>query len=325
MNQDIISRIDAILNPAAPAPTEPAPAPPEPETPESGEPQPETEGPPNPLVEGDDWPPEAPVEPPKTAEIPLEQLEAIALDVTFKGEDGSDVTQKLTIKELREGVMRQKDYQRKTAEVARQRDEVGEKVRQAIDSERNGYQQNLQQLQNVVLEGIAPELKDVNWNYLAANDPAEYIRLRNRADQIKEVLGTIQSKTQEVKKKQDEEIRQATLKAARESRNRLESDIPGFDDTLYKTLLKSGEPYGYKPEELAQWVDHRAIKLLHDAYQFQKLKADKPVIEKKVVNVPKVVKPGAIPPAKPKDADGVSALQKSGKWQDAADIIRARM
>ena len=63
------------------------------------------------------------------AEIPLDQLEAIQLEVEVSGDAGK-VTEKLPIKELKLGYMRQKDYQTKTAEVARQRNEVGEKIRQ---------------------------------------------------------------------------------------------------------------------------------------------------------------------------------------------------
>src|SRR3990167_3656548 len=71
----------------------------------------------NKTVEGEDAPADVPM-----AEIPLDQLEAIALDVKTKGEDGKDVVEKLTVKELREGYMKGKDYSRKTAEVARQRE-----------------------------------------------------------------------------------------------------------------------------------------------------------------------------------------------------------
>lgn len=287
--------------------------------------QPGTEEPeaqPNQQVEGEDAPSDA-----KVAEIPLDQLEAIQLEVEVSGESGK-VTEKPTIKELKLGYMRQKDYQTKTAEVARQRNEVGEKIRQGIESERAAYQQNLQQLQAVLVETVAPELKSVDWNHLATNDPLEYIRLRNRAEQISNVLTGIQSKQAEINAKQTAEQRQAIEKAARESREQLERDIPNWNDALYQTLMKTGSEYGYKPDEVGSWVDPRAFKVLHDAYQFRQLKANKPLTENKVVHVPKVVKPGATSTVSVQQRNAEAAmgkLQKSGRIEDAAALIRARM
>lgn len=266
---------------------------------------------------------EAPV-----AEIPLDQLEAVQLEVTVKGDDGKDVVEKPTIKELREGYMRQKDYSRKTAEVARQREEVGEKVRQAVESERTRYATELQQIQAVLIETAAPELKDVNWNHLAANEPAEYVRLRNRADQIGNVLKAVQAKQQALTQQQADEQRQTLQKAALESRSRLEAEIPGWSDNLYQELMQLGVSVGYKQEEVANWLDPRAFKVLHEAYEYRKLKAGKPPAASRVATPPRVIKPGATATnsqAQQRHADSMKRLQSSGNVQDAAAVIRARM
>ncbi len=294
------------------------------EAPEGDTSQPATEEAPpaeNQQVEGGDAPEAA------VAEIPLDQLEAIQLEVEVSGEEGK-VTEKPTIKELKLGYMRTKDYQKKTAEVARQREEVGDKIRQGIESERASYAQNLQQLQTALLETVAPELKDVNWNHLAANDPAEYVRLRNRADQIQNTLKGMQSKQQEITARQQAEQSEALKKVAQNARETLERDIPGWNDDTYQKLMKHSENYGYKPDEVAKWVDPRAFKLLNDAMQFKALKSDKPLEKNKVVNVPKVVKPGVSTQATAiqKARDGaMGKLQKSGRIEDAAAVIRARL
>ena len=119
MDDAVLSSIAAKISesPIPPATPEPPPAAPQ-EAPQEAQ----TEAAPNQQVEGGDAPQVAPEEPEQpVAEIPLDQLEAIALEVVTKGDDGSDVTEKPTIKELREGYMRQKDYSRKTADIARQR------------------------------------------------------------------------------------------------------------------------------------------------------------------------------------------------------------
>lgn len=263
------------------------------------------------------------------AEIPLDKLEAIELEVKVKGEDGRDVVEKPTIKELREGYMRQKDYSRKTAEVARQREEVPEKIRQGIDSERAVYLQNLQQLNDLVIETVAPELRNVDWNTLATSDPFEYVRLQNRSNQVQQVLNGIQVKQQEITKKQDADKGQTLQKVAQQSRQMLEEKIPGWSDDVYQQLMKTAvDDYGYKRDEVASWLDPKAFQVLHDAAAYRKMQATKPIIDKRVVNVPKVVKTGTAanaPRAQTRQSEAIKKLQSSGQIRDAAAVIRSRL
>lgn len=261
---------------------------------------------------------------PAVAEIPLDQLEAIALEVTTKGEDGKDVVEKPTIKELREGYMRQKDYSRKTAELARQRNEVGNTTRQGIEAERTQYANTLQQLQTTILELVAPELKDVNWNDLAANNPFEYVRLSNRRDQVKQALEGVSAKQQELKTKTDSVRRQTEMTVAKKTWETLESDIPGWNAELYAETLKASETLGYNPGEAGQWLDPRAVKLLHKAYLYDQLKAGKPPVEKKVAVAPVAVRPGAtsvVSKATQQRGKAMDQLRKSGKLDDLASVI----
>lgn len=301
--------------------------------------QPKEEVKAEPAVEGEDAPEtEAPAEEadaaasegeeaetgkPAVAEIPLDQLEAIELETKVQG-----VVEKHTIKELREGYMRQKDYSQKTAEVARQREEVGETVRKAVESQRTQMQQELQQIQDILIETISPELKDVNWNHLATNEPAEYVRLRNRADQIAKTLNTVKAKHAELTQQQQNEQRQAMQRVAQESRSRLEAEIPGWNDNLYQELMKVGIEVGYKQDEVANWLDPRAFKVLHEVYEYRKLKAGKPPTSSKVVTPPRVVKPGATAAnsqGQQRHSEAMKKLQSSGNVQDAAAVIRMRL
>ncbi len=286
--------------------------------------QPEEEVPagPNTQTEGDDAPQED--APAKTAEIPLDQLEAIALEVTVKGEDGKDAVEKPTIKELREGYMRQKDYSRKTAEVARQREEVGTQVRQAIEGERKQALETIQQVQALLIETAAPELKDVNWNDLAANDPFKYVQLRNRADQIASALQAIQAKKQELEGKQKTESETVRKQAATKAWETLQKDIPGWSDATYQSVINSADEFGYKKEEVANWLDPRAIRLLYAAKKAKAEAPQKPSNDKRVVVPPKVVKPGAqVDASAQRRATAMGKLQKTGSLDDAASVIRS--
>jgi hypothetical protein len=321
---DPVSRIQAMLDAENAPPQAPQPE----QAPAQPEATPEVEAPavPNTQVEGDDAPVTEDAR--RMAEIPLDQLEAIELELTVKGEDGKDVVEKPTIKELREGYMRQKDYSRKTAEVARQREETGEKVRQAIDSERSQLQKTLQEVQALLLETAAPELKDVNWNELATNDPFTYVQRRNRADQIAQALNTVKARQQELETKQKTERESTHKQSIEKARETLQRDVPGWTDSLYQEIIKGADAFGFKPEEVANWLDPRAIKLLHSAMQAKKSAPQKPSTDKKVTLPPKVVKPGAaqeLSATQQRQQSAVQRLQKSGNLDDAAAVIRGRL
>jgi hypothetical protein len=274
----------------------------------------------NAAVEGADAEPdEQPV-----AEIPLEQLEAIELETTFKADDGKDVTEKLPIKELKLGYMRQRDYQRKTAELARQRNETSNSIRQGVEAERAQYASALEQMKSAISELAAPELKNVDWNDLAVNNPFEYVRLDNRRRQISDALKAVEAKQQELKTKTEESTRQAQMETAKKTWEALESDIPGWNSELYAATLKASESVGFTPAEAGQWLDPRAIKLLHKAYLYDQFKAGQPPAEKKVVKAPVATKPGAaaaVPKAQEKRGKAIEQLRKSGRIEDMASVI----
>lgn len=277
-------------------------------------------------VEGADAQPETEVVP--TAEIPLDQLEAIELETTFKAEDGKDVTEKLPIKELRLGYMRTKDYQRKTAEVARQREELGNSVRQGIESERTQYANTLQQLQATLVDLVAPELQNVDWNDLAANNAFEYVRLSNRRDQVQRALQSVTAKQQEIKTKAEADQRQNAQALAQKTWATLESDIPNWNQETYQTVMKAGESIGYSPQEVGSWLDARAIKLLHKAHLYDQLKAGKPSVDKKVAVAPAVIKPGAASVVSPKaqqKSNALEKLRKTGRVDDMASFLAKQM
>jgi hypothetical protein len=292
------------------------------ETPPATEAQPATDaeetGKPNAEVEGG----EAEEAKGDMAEIPLDQLEAIELEISVQGEK-----RKVPIKELREGYMRKEDYTKKTQEASNQR-AYAENVRQGIAAERAQYQNQLQTLEAAVLEAAAPELKNVDWTALSRDNPFEYTRLFQRQAEINQTLQAIRAKQQEATGKIAAEQRQAAAATAQKTWQALQSEIPGWNEQVYQDALKASESFGYTAAETAQWLDARAIKLLHTAREYQKLQASKPAAEKKVVNVPKVVKPGqvaVVSQGQQKKSEALQRLNKSGKVDDLANFLAGQM
>ena len=82
--------------------------------------------------------------------------------------------------------------------------------------------------------------------------------------------------------------------------------------------------YGFNDQEIGSLADHRFLKVLKDAMDYRNLKDAKPIVQKKVVNAPKVVKSGTASSESSKRSviqSKLGRLKKSGKIQDAHSAI----
>jgi hypothetical protein len=276
--------------------------------------------------------PEEAVEPQVTPEAaaPEEDENTITIDpdaplfdVTVKTEGGANENLKVSLKELESGFMMQKDYQRKTAELARARDSLTQEVQKMVEPERQQYVQNLQVMHEAIMRMAAPELQNVNWEQLAAEDPAKAVQLSAKAQRVQQTLQHIQSQMQQAQ-------HDAITKAAQQCQRMLTdpvNGIPNWGQEVAQTIIQTGNAYGYSAEELAQVVDYRHIKVLHELAEYRKLKDAKPGVEKKVTVVPKVLRPGA-PQSGDSQAKRVNELQQrlraSGSVKDAAALLAAQ-
>lgn len=213
--------------------------------------------------------------------------------LTVKAEDGSDIELEVDDDGLKKGFMLEKDYRAKTAQLARAREAEETKVRDAIQAKVGEYEKSLQTLAQVVHSTAAAELKDINWTQLATSDPAEYVRLKAKAEQVDGLLRNIVSEQQKISQQREREYQQEMQMQIQTARETLQSEIPNWSDDLYSKVLKTGLDYGFKQQEVNAITDPRAIKVLHDAMKFRALQNAKPTVEKKVANAPKVIKPGA--------------------------------
>lgn len=236
---------------------------------------------------------------------------------------------KLSLKELQSGYLRQADYTRKTQELAKAREEIQTHVQTAAQQAQQYYLQQLQAIQASMIQMAAPELQNVDWNRLANEDPAEFVRLSAKAQTVRGTLERTQQQLVAAAQQQKAQADAQLAKNIEESIQVLQRDLPGWGNELYQTILKeSASNYGFSQEELNNIWDARVIKAIHDANAYRKLKAAQPEVQKKVVAVPKVIKPGnrAAPsnPAKAEASKALDRLQKTGNWKDAAQALLLR-
>jgi hypothetical protein len=276
--------------------------------------------------------PETAVEPQVTPEAaaPEEDENTITIDpdaplfdVTVKVEGGGSENLKVSLKELEAGYMMDKDYRRKTAELSRAREQLTQEVHKMVEPERQQYVQNLQVLQQAVMAMTAPELQNINWEQIASEDPAKYVQLSAKAQRVQQTLQHIHGQMQQAQQ-------QAIAQAAQQCQRMLTdpvNGIPNWGQEVAQTIIQTGNAYGYSAEELAQVVDYRHIKVLHELAEYRKLKEAKPGVEKKVTVVPKVLRPGA-PQSGDSQAKRVNELQQrlrtSGSVKDAAALLSAQ-
>lgn len=265
-----------------------------------------------------------------TAEAPAEeepaQPEIRKHKLTVKAEDGADLEVEVDDEELKKGYMLEKAFRMKTAQLAREKEAVQAKIKEAIEPKLKEYDEKLQIAEQVIWHSLGPELKAIDWNKLAAENPAEWAQKYQQVQNINAQLAHIQSERQRIASERDKETQAQLRKQAEEAVEILKSEIPGWNNDLYGQILKTGvEKYGFKPEEVNAITDHRAIKVLKDAMEYQRLKA-KPVVEKRAVpQAPKVVKPGAgeKPDAGAEDWNkGMAKLKQSGRTEDAVGLAK---
>lgn len=270
-----------------------------------------------PSFDEDDGKPEAKAEDsPKEEDKPEEKgeedeisldLDAPLIETKYKIEGGEDKVEKLSIKQLQQGFMRQQDYQRKTQELAKQREgltnEIDGKTKPVIE----GYEKNLTVLRQAVMAAIAPELQGVNLVQLAQEDPSAYVQKQARLQQVGQLFQSIDSELHKVAQAKAQEATLAKQQAIQSAVETLQRDIPDWGSEKYQDLMKYGIDLGYSPQEMQENIDPRMFKLLDVAKKYDALQKAKPEVEKKVAKVPKLLKAGT-------DDKNVKADHAQEKW-----------
>lgn len=280
-----------------------------------------------PESEEDDAPESEPVEQDdESAEAP----EATTPAKTYKVKvDGEEV--EVSEDELLNGYSRQKDYTKKTMELAKARKEFEEREVATVRQEREQYRTTLVQLEQA-LQDMTP--KEPDWNQLRATlSPdqfsAEVIAWQNNQKRLEAVT----AERQRVEGQQRQDAEKGFREFIEQQRTKLIEADPDFGDpTKNKTLNDDLSSYalnkGFTPEEVAQVVDHRLVLILRDAMRYQQLKAKQPAVKNKLDQVITTATPGSSRQNNPKLSKSDQALQRlkqTGHIDDAAAAFMDRI
>jgi hypothetical protein len=241
--------------------------------------------------------------------------------VKVKSETGEDEERDLSLEELAAGYMQSADYTRKTQAPAAEAKTRQEEVFKAVQQTTQQAQQQLSALQALVVQAAAPELQNVNWQQLAAQDPARYVQLQAKQQQLSQVLGVIQHENQRLEQERQAVTEQQREQAKKHSLDYLSKELPGVNlEKIAPKLVDTGKKYGFTEAEVRNVIDGRALHLLHDAMQWRELQSGKPKVLQKVADAPRVVKPAA-PQQKRQNQSALDRLSKTGRAEELVNFL----
>ncbi len=171
-------------------------------------------------------------------------------------------------RELKDALLRQADYTRKTQEVA--------EARKAIEAERA----NLHQASNVELQARAQvvaidqslaQYQNVDWDTWEQQSPFEAQKGWRQFQQLQQARQNAVGQIGQLAQQRTLQQQQETARRLEEGRQVLARDIKGWGPELAESLLGTAEKqYGFKRAEAEESIsDPRLMKVLHDAHQWQ--------------------------------------------------------
>lgn len=233
--------------------------------------------------------------------------------------------EELDEEEVVSGYMRQRDYTRKTEEVAAQRRQV-EEIRQQVAAEREERANVL----DVLIGSLHQELLGVDQarlNQLLDSDPKAYLKAKEHIEAKQNMIRTAIAQRQALTQQAVQDQARQLAEYEREQRTILADKLPQWRDPKranaeareIESLLRS---VGYKDDELNQLVDHRAVLIARGAMLYRKLMATK---GQKAPSTPPAaqVRPGAANPTNQQAVRQKRAVERLRSNPNSLDALSA--
>ncbi len=250
----------------------------------------------------------------------LETEEPQLYTISVNGED----TQ-VTLEELQSGYSRQKDYTRKTQELAQQR-KTFEAQQHELAQKDAIYSQLLPKLEGRLKSELANE---PDWDALYQADPIAYIREKDVWNDKKQQLASVQAEQQRTQQEAQAEQNKKLAEFVEYGNQQLLHEIPEWQNAEVATKEKAAisdyavNVRGYTQQDINNVVDYRQLLILRDAWLNHKtqLATKKKPTEKKAVA--RTARPGTsnAPKTSAPLKKARQTLAKTGKVQDAAKLF----
>jgi hypothetical protein len=231
-------------------------------------------------------------------------------------------------KELKDALLRQQDYTKKTQEVADRRRQIEEREAQVELVTKFREENFSKSVEAHALYTRLQQYSKVNWEELADANPAQYLKLDREHRQIQEAFNRTQAEMQNIGQEFQAKLTETRQRAQAKCIEELKRDIKDFGPELLRKLDDTGSHFGFSGTELAAVTDPRMIRVLHAAMKYQELQkagslARKQVQDVKPVQV-KTARSAQTSQATTQLNEARDRLRKTGKASDAEAFLAAR-
>tara|TARA_Y100001935_G_scaffold190202_1_gene158468 strand:- start:259 stop:1245 length:987 start_codon:yes stop_codon:yes gene_type:complete len=228
----------------------------------------------------------------------------------------------VSLDELKAGYSRDSDYRQKTHTLGMEKRDLEAQK----NSLRQSYDAKLAELNELIATAdatVRQQQGSQDLQRLYDEDPTQAAKLDYELRQRQVQLDDMRTKAKQAQAKQYSEFLEAQRELA--ATKIPEYSDPNKADQFKLSMRNSLRGYGFNDEEIGSLADHRFLMVAKDAMSYQSLKDKRPIVQKKVANAPKVVKPGV---AKSATSSGreqirnkIGKVRKTGNINDASSAI----
>lgn len=266
----------------------------------------------------------------KHYEFDPDWVDSLEVDVKINGEPGkaklADLKANYQIREAAEARLKEaKEKARaETQIIAEKRDQL------------NGQYAVVAGLIDKAEKSLTKDESAINWDQLRSQDPAEWTAKREEFKQRKEEISRLKQEAvgsyQNSIATSEQESKERQQQYLQEQAQQLVEKLPEWKDpSTAKTEKTAVAEYlmnqGFSQEDISTASDHRMIILARKAMLYDKGSDKAAVAQKKVVKIPKVLKPGAPKPpeqiSREQREQAKSRLRQTGSLEDALALMRS--
>ena len=237
--------------------------------------------------------------------------------------DGEDT--QVTLEELQNGYSRQRDYTRKTQELAQQRKAI-EAQQQEVSQKDAIYSQLLPKMEATLKGELGNE---PDWNALYEADPIAYVREKDIWNEKKQKLQSVQAEAQRLQQESQAEQQKKLQQFVEYGNQQLLEQIPEWQDNEMASKEKMAirdygvNVLGYTPQEMDSVYDYRVLLGLRNAWLQHKTQQATKVKPTEKKAAARTARPGTsnVPKTTTPVKKARQKLAKTGKVQDAAKLF----
>ena len=219
-------------------------------------------------------------------------------------------------KELKDALLRQSDYTKKTQEVAAQRQAVEAQRQQAENAIQFVTQFQKEYAELSTVNNQLERLSKLDWNAAINENPVEAMKLQARFNELRMQRDNIANNLNGLQANIEQQRQAEMQRAIYEGEQVLAKEIPNWNAETKGAILKTAQIFGFDAKELQGITDPRIVKVLHAAMMHENAKA-----KLKTVKPSEPIKPTVIAKSSGKGKSNPREDQMSdaewSKWYDS--------